>query len=247
MTIKIPSSLYGRNGKEDYEKIMNEKEEDKENIENKVNNPIVLSNEEKGNYIYVPSINLYVAKERTLNGQDWFECHKELQANNKRMLIMPEFIEFLKYSKTNFPDVYNEMTEVRDPSRREWIDADFKVKGKDLYVNYNHIVDKNGNLIPQNSEILDKNTLMKDKIPGISLEDYLNNNHTSQGFPNKNVKSGDLYYWYPKSDNNSVARFVADSDGAVLDCGRDPSNGNSSLGVMAVLKDLASGIAGGIK
>lgn len=148
------------------------------------------------------------------------------------MLILPEFIEFLKYTKENYKEIYNEITEVRNPWRAEWLDADFKVKGKDLYINYNHILDSNGNLIPKNSEILDKNTLMKDK--GISLEDYLNKNQTSQGLPSKEVKSGDLYYWYPESDNNSVARFDADSDRADLYCGWDPSDGYSYLGVRAV-------------
>jgi hypothetical protein len=50
-------------------------------------------------YIYVPSINLYIAKERTLQGKNWFDAHKELQSQNQRMLIIPEFIEFLKYVK----------------------------------------------------------------------------------------------------------------------------------------------------
>ena len=185
-------------------------------------------------FIYVPSINLYVAKERTCLGENWFDCHKLLQANNERMLILPEFIEFLKYCKTNHPDIYKEITEVRNPWRAEWIDADFKTRGKDLVINYNHILDSNGNLIPYDSEILEKDTLMKDKELGISLEDYLDNSHTKQGLPNKKIKSGNLYYWYPRSDNNSVARFCAGSGGADLDCVRVPSYRYSALGVRAV-------------
>lgn len=106
---------------------------------------------------------------------------------------------------------------VRSPWRAEWIDADFKVKNKRLCIN---------------SEPLDKNTLMEDRQ--ISLEDYINNNHTSQGLPSKKVKSGDLYYLYPRSDNNSVAGFYAGSGKAGLDCCRGPSNWDSSLGVRAV-------------
>ena len=102
-----------------------------------------------------------------------------------------------------------------------------------MYINYNHVSDSSGNLVPKNSEVLDRNTLMSDKTPGISLENFLEKNHTSQGLPNKKVKSGDLYYWNPRSDNNSVARFVAVSDRALLYC-VVPSDRDSVLGVFAV-------------
>lgn len=185
-------------------------------------------------FIYVPSMRIYIAKERKLHDKNWFDAHKELQANGERMLTIPEFIEFLKYIKINSPDIYRDITEIRNPWRAEWLDADFKIKGKNLCINYNHILDSKGNLIPKNSEILNQNTLMKDKTPGISLENFLKLNHTKQGLPNKKVKSGDLYYWHPRSDNNSVARFDAYSDGAGLDCDRDPSYGDLGLGVRAV-------------
>ena len=73
---------------------------------------------------------------------------------------------------------------------------------------------------------------MEDKTPGILLEDWINGkNITSQGLPNKNISSGDLYYWHPRSDNNSVARFSAGSDRANLGCTRGPSGAYSDLGV----------------
>lgn len=175
-----------------------------------------LENKSNSDFIYVPSINLYVAKEKSFLGKNWFESNKELLANGKRMLILPEFIEFLKYCRENHQDIYKEITEVRNPWRAEWLDADFKVKNKKLHIN---------------SEVLDKNTLMEDKQ--ISLEDYLFNNHTSQGLPSKKVKSGDLYYWYPRSDNNSVAGFDADSNRAYLVCYWGPSGRGSNLGVRA--------------
>ena len=191
----------------------------------------------KDNFIYVPSINLYVAKERTHLGKNWFDCHKLLQQDNQRMLIIPEFIELLKYTKENHKDIYDEITGVKNPRRAEWIDADFKVKNKKLYINYNHVLDLNGNLIPKNSEILDENTLMEDKSPGISLEDYLNSDYTKQGFPNKKVSSEYLYYWYPRSNNNSVVRFDAGSVGAFLYCDGDPSLASPDLGVRAVRRE----------
>ena len=120
------------------------------------------------------------------------------------------------------------------PWRGEWLNNDLKTSEKGLEVRAGNTFDKEGNLIDYKSEILDKNTLMKDKTPGISLEDYLEKNHTSQGFPNKEVKSGDLYYWFPKSDNNSVVRFVANSGGAYLNCNRNPWYRYSVIGVGAI-------------
>lgn len=180
----------------------------------------VPSSDNSNDFIYVPSIKFYVAKQRSHLGKDWFECHRELQSNGERMLTFPEFIEFLKYTKDNSLEIYKDITEIRSPWRAEWIDADFKTKGKNLYINSH-----------QDSRLLDKNTLMEDKR--ISLEDYLEGNHTSQGLPSKKVKSGNLYYWYPRSDNNSVARFCADSDSANLYCW-SPSCRLSALGVRAV-------------
>ena len=71
---------------------------------------------------------------------------------------------------------------------------------------------------------------MKDKLPGISLESWLNN-PTSQGFPRKNVKKGDFYYYAPLKNNNSVVRFYANSDRSRLDCGGNPQCSSSTLGV----------------
>src|SRR3989338_7803701 len=148
------------------------------------------STQQIDNFIYVPSIALYVAKKRTHLNEDWPQTNKSLNAEGLRMPIIQEFIEFLKYLKSSnnqeYLEIYKDITEVRDPWRAEWLDADFKVKDKKLYINYNHVLDSNGNLIYKNSEVLDKATLMEDKTPGISLEDYLTNNNTKQGLPSKN-------------------------------------------------------------
>jgi hypothetical protein len=180
------------------------------------------------NFVYVPSINLYVAKERTHLGKNWSNCNKLLQSERSKMLSPIEFVEFLEYTKTNLPELYKEITELRSPCRAEWLDADFKFKGNKLYIN-THTFDSRGNIVPH-SELLDKDTLMKNRQ--ISLED-LTVNYTPQGLPSKKIKDGDSYYWHPRRDNNSVAWFSADSDGAYLGCGRDPSLQFSSLGVRA--------------
>ena len=184
---------------------------------------------------YIPSINLYVAKEKKFHGKNWFESQNLLQKEGEKMLTPYEFVEFLKYTKENNKEVYDEITSVKSPWRAEWLDADFKVKNGVLHMNYS-VFDEKGKII-EKSEVLDKNTLMKDKTPGISLEDYIFNNSTSQGLPSTDVKKGDLYYWYPRSDDNSVARFDADDVGAGLNCDRNPSNRYVDLGVRAARRE----------
>jgi hypothetical protein len=157
------------------------------------------------------------------------------------MLIIPEFIEFLKYLKSSnnqeYLEIYKDITKVKSPWRAVWLDANFEVKNNELIINYNHILDENGALVAHDSEVLDKKTLMSNKTPGISLDNFLESNHTSQGLPNQNVKLGDLYYWYPRSENNSIARFGAGVGRAFLSCDGSPSGRGSVLGVRAVRKE----------
>ena len=87
----------------------------------------------KDAFIYVPSINLYVAKERTHLNKNWKDCWTELKNQNYQMLKINEFREFLKYTKENHKDIYDEITEVRNPWRAEWLDANFKVENKGLF------------------------------------------------------------------------------------------------------------------
>ena len=212
---------------------------------NPISAPITNAPPQSG-YVFVPSIGLYVAKQRTLQGSNWYDCHKGLQANGERMPTIPEFVEFLKYLRANpngvkdtpkqeVESILDDILAVRDPYRAEWLDADFKVKGKlmnkKLYINYNHEL-KGGNLEPKNTEPLEQ-CLMKDRQPGIDLDSWLSN-PTKQGLPQKNVKIGSIWYWYPRSDDNSVARFSANSVRANLDCYRYPSNSSTGLGVRAI-------------
>ena len=194
-------------------------------------NPSVYTIVNDSDFIHIPSINLQVAKQRTHINKNWFESHKALQDNGKRMLTIPEFIEVLKYTKDNHKDIYNEITQVKSPWGAEWLDADFKKEDGKLYIHSKHIY-QGGNLTPQISQPLQKNTLMKNRTPGISLDSWIES-PTKQGFPSNKTNSGNLYYWAPMSDNNSVGRFSAGSGGAGLYCGRDPSGGVSVLGVRA--------------
>src|SRR3989344_7997593 len=167
--------------------------------------------------------------------KNWKDCWTELQKQNYQMLKINEFREFLKHlisapNNQEYKNIYNEITEVRNPWRAEWLDANFKVENKGVYI------------LTENESKKEKleECLMSDKTPGIDLKDWINGkNITSQGLPNKNISSGSLYYYYPRSDNNSVARFDADSDGAYLNCCWYPSFTNSSLGVRSCKAGLA--------
>ena len=189
----------------------------------------------KDAFIYVPSINLYVAKEKIHLNKNWKDCWTELKNQNYQMSKINEFREFLKYlisipTNQEYQNIYNEFTEVRNPWRAEWLDANFKVENKGVYI------------LTENESKKEKleECLMSNKTPGISLEDWINGkNITSQGLPNKNISSGSLYYYYPRSDNNSVARFYADSGWAFLDCNWFPSGTVSSLGVRPCKAELA--------
>ena len=57
-------------------------------------------------FIYIPSIKLQIAEQRTHQNKNWYECHNALAEENSRMLTIPEFIEFLKHVKTERPEIY---------------------------------------------------------------------------------------------------------------------------------------------
>ena len=178
------------------------------------------------------TLNDFIILKNPILGYNWFDTHKELYNQGLRMLTIPEFLELLKQSNQQDKSLYEQITKPRSPARYEWLDADFKFKNNQLYINSNHIIDANGNLMPRSSEILEP-CLMQDKLPGIDLE-YWINNHTKQGLPLENTPAGSLYYWLPRSENNSVAGFDAYSDWADLVCSRNPTNSNASLGVRFV-------------
>ncbi len=203
-------------------------------------------------FIYVPSINLYIAKDRILQNKNWYECHKELQANGSSMPTIKEFVEFLKYLKSNPNGVQNASSQevstilddiltVREPWRSEWLDAQFEKKAGKMHINYGHELQAYGNLIPRYSEKLE-DCLTKDKTPGINLNDWIVN-PSKQGLPRANVRKGDTYYWNPRREvllklqPNAVARFGAYSDRAGLGCGWDPDDRDDGLRVRAVRRE----------
>ena len=141
-----------------------------------------------------------------------------------------------KLDKKTLESYWKDIFAVGRNWRAELFDAIFQSKGRDLKIYQNHTFSNDGKFVKFDSNLLDERTLMKDKTPGISLEDYLNSNHTSQGLPNKNVKSGDLYYWFSESEN-SAARFDAGPNWAGLGCNWDPLGRFPGLGARTVKQD----------
>ena len=185
----------------------------------------MISNNSERDYIKLPS-GILVAKQKILHGKNWSETHGALQEQGKRMLIPLEFVEFLKYTRENFPEIYRDVTEVRSPWRAEHLDAYFEKRKDGLYI-------LTGNKTKE--EKLDEDTLVKDRIPGISLDDYLSRAHTSQGLPRRDVKKGNLYFWHPR--NVSVAWFDALGNRANLYCDWFPQFRYFDIGVRAVAQE----------
>ena len=155
----------------------------------------------ESNFIYVPSINLHVAKEKSPWERDWRECHEILKDRNYRMPKINEFREFLSYLKNSdkeeYLDIYDNIIVPEDPYEAEWLNSGLE------------------NVLPSEFE----NTLMESKI--ISLDNWVGRNYTKQGLPTKNVKKGNfgeeiLHYLPP--EHNSVTLFNRSERGICLDC-----------------------------
>ena len=133
-----------------------------------------------------------------------------------------------KINKSELSQIADEIMGVRKPYRAEWFEDYFTGEEK-LVLNKNYVLE-NGALIPKYSHNLTA-CLMEDRTPGISLKDWLENS-TAQGFPRKNIKSRELWYWHPRADG--AGGFNADPDVADFNCSRDPQGTDAGLGVRHV-------------
>ncbi len=183
-------------------------------------------------YILLPSHDIYVAKERTLQGKDWYKTQAAVHKQDARMLTLREFADFLlllrsgnaedglgnKISKTELDNLNLDITEVRDPYRAEWLDAKFEEKNGVMHVNYNHKT-KGKKLEAVNSEPLETCVMKNCKVELASFN--------RQGLP---LNEGtDFNYWYPI--NERVARFDGVAGRADLGCYGGPLNSGPGLGV----------------
>ncbi len=203
---------------------------------------IFLAGRTHGTYSYP---DLLVSKQIYFKQKNWLEAHQALQAEQKQMLTLRQFVDFLHLlmfekacdgagnalQHAEQKQLLDEIIEVRNPWRSEWLDADFKVYNNELHINYAHEL-IGGQLKPRYSEKLSA-CLMESRTPGIDLSDWLKT-ATHQGLPPANVATGALYYYKPPEDNNSVAGFSAGAGWSFLYCNWSPRSTNTSLGVRKV-------------
>jgi len=191
----------------------------------------------ESDFIYVPSINLYVAKDKKFFRKNWFEAHKRLQEDGQKMLTIPEFAEFLKYIKNTENDenldLFYDIFSSGDDHyywRGEWLDAKFELKDKKLYIHSNHVIDKKGDLIPKSSEVIDSKTLMNknsSEDSDIFLEDWFKY-QTSQGLPSKEARlrrdnsRWNISYDLTNREDGLVAMFSCGVHGPQLQCEQNP-------------------------
>ena len=270
MTIEIPDNWLGKKLDGSLERIL-QKPATQIVVPPSVPTIIIPANNlgiNKADYINLPSAKhsnyeygeTLVAMERTHLNSDWHAARDGLAVDGAYMLTIRQFADFLnllrsgqasdgngnRIQPSRLTDLYNDITEVRNPWRSEWLDARFveqqtgtrvKVPGtnigipgtarKEMHITY-HAVNSQG-VFQEVTEILEP-YLACNKTPGINLDNWLSG-ATKHGIPPPNTPDGDLWYWRPT--DGKVARFVAGSGGADLSCGRDPSYRGSSLGVRA--------------
>mgnify|MGYP001610769040 CR=1 FL=1 len=186
---------------------------------------------------------ILVSQERQYQGKDWNEAQELLHKEQEFMLTPRQFIDLItllksgnaydgtgtKLHQPQINTILDDLLMVRAPWRSEWLDAQFKIEKKSKTITY-HTITPQG--LQQVTEPLEDG-LMKDKIPGIDLEDWLQR-ATPQGLPPKNVKEGSLYYWHP--GNGTVAGFDAFSVRADFDCNWSPRGSYSAHGVRSIIR-----------
>jgi len=137
-----------------------------------------------------------------------------------------------KLEKNYLAQVRDDIVKFESPWRAEWLEDKFTKENGKMKINNNYVMSKAGILVPQYSEILDKNTSMKNKR--ISL-DSLFKTRTEQEMVSNKTEPGNLHFWAPV--NGRVAWFYADVVRVSLGCDGDPFYNDSYLGVRGVKEE----------
>lgn len=162
-------------------------------------------------YLEVPSIGLAVYKKK-IPLSNFEDMKNKIHSDKKKILNLYEFAEFLKVAKEKDRKLYDEISQVRFPNEAELFDTKFWLRGNKMWI-HSHKFTENGILIPD-YKVLDSDTLMENKTPGISLEKWVND-HTKQGLPKNSIQEGDMHYWKPK--DGAIAMFHTGGNWVLLD------------------------------
>jgi hypothetical protein len=210
-------------------------------------------------FIYVPTIDLYFAKQRTLQGENWENTHKQLyqktlELPHKPRLRMPkptetwDLIFYLKEHLDN-PDFKKVCDDIlkKTPEGKwhgEWQNILFSEERQEKYFQYVVDIDSNGKLVFSEKQKLE-NCLNQDGFADILDKRRLSSQGLCNTLSKKQtyIQGENIYFWYPR--NGAVAGFLAGSDGVVLSCGRYPSSRSASLGVRACAEGTQKNQRGG--
>ena len=181
--------------------------------------------------IYVPELDLHFTEERILLGKNWQTTKDTLKTQGMAMPTPFQFRAFLKHLRDSkeHQELYEDITEIRDPYRAEWLNARFNEREDGMYIISEDALIKGKY---KDQEIKLGNCLMNDRQ--ISLDEYLDST-TLHGLPPANIPNGNLNYWCPR-DEVSFAGFIGVSGRAGLSCIRDHNYLDSCRGVFGARK-----------
>jgi hypothetical protein len=262
MGIEIPKKIFGREVEGAMERALRKAEKDNSSTANNaVGEPVnVQSNIDRAKYIKIPNANSLIAREEAYHNNNFENTHRALVDDGLYMptvdLWMRHFVNVVKaarsktklldgngneISRDDTIDLYKYLTSDHRDGCWTWLDAKFEPGSGNLGLNLKagHRV-VNGNLVARIDEPLVLN-VEEDCYVGFGI------NH--QGFPrtkvkNQNYRQGkNIFFFYPRE--NTVAGFYADSDRTDLDCDRNPSFRNASLGVFACAVGTSTQNSGG--
>ena len=202
------------------------------------------------NYILVPQYNLQIAIQETHKGKNLYDTldavadeglkvpspnvfmsHwlnvKEAVVDKKRILY---YADNTLVSPDIAEDLYRRLSSDHNGGCWTWLNAYFEQEGDKWFITTDLKTIKNRNKVSLQGN--------KQELESCLREDcFAELEFNSQGLavrksPNRNYSQGqNIKFWHPH--DKGVARFVADSGGASLDCDGSPSDRSSALGVFA--------------
>ena len=251
MTVEAPDHYGGKPIPEDAIEIaLAAEKKEREHVEG---TPLIVkANINLSDYVQIPGTDILIAKQETLEKENWENTHYKLAENELFMpspaIFMPYFVKvrdaaqgsLTLYDGNNNPiskdeaeDLWKYLSTDHRGGCWTWLDAFFTNTRKGI-IAYDNKVQRN----PNGSKVLLytfhnlESTIYGDCCVNIDFD--------KQGLPksqsvHQEYKQGEnIYYSSPK--NTAVASFYADVAGAGLVCDGGPSNPYPKLGVFACVE-----------